>query len=126
VVTIGGASRTRGSTMNNDTTQKTSQILDTCAAWESGRLGRDDAYTVETDAQEAAAIDEALGFQTISIRLPSSMIEDVKAIARLHDVGYQPLMRDVLARWVSAEKKLAKAGIAEAINQIKSSAPRAP
>ncbi len=112
--------------MNNDTTQKTSQILDTCAAWESGRLGRDDAYTVETDAQEAAAIDEALGLQTISIRLPSTMIEDVKAIARVHDVGYQPLIRDVLARWISAEKKFAKAGVGNAVNQITSRAAKTP
>lgn len=110
--------------MTTAATTKTKEIADTSAAWETGKLGRDDEFVQVTSEAEAAAIDDALGMQMISIRLPKSLLEDLKAMARFHEVGYQPLMRDVLARWVSAEKKIAKAGANEAINRITSKAKR--
>ena len=47
---------------------------------------------------EIDALNDALGMQAISIRLPKEMIEAYKLIAAHHGVGYQPLMRDVLQR----------------------------
>jgi hypothetical protein len=47
-----------------------------------------------------AARDEALSVQAISIRLPRQLIEHYKLIAQFHGLGYQPLMRDGLARFV--------------------------
>jgi hypothetical protein len=51
------------------------------------------------------AIDEALALQLISIRLQKSLIEDFKFIATLNGIGYQPLMRQILKRFVDSEKK---------------------
>lgn len=76
------------------------KIPNTTKAWEDGLLGRDEKFVGVADASHEAALDEALGLQAISIRLPRQLIEHYKLIAHFHGVGYQPLMRDVLARFV--------------------------
>lgn len=53
--------------------------------------------------EEAAAIDDALGLQMISIRLQKSLLTNLKAIAEHHGVGYQPLIRDLLNRFARSE-----------------------
>lgn len=69
-------------------------------AWDSRELGADKAHTKVAPAEHAAALDEALGLQSISIRLPKQLIEAYKLIASHHGIGYQPLMRDILQRFV--------------------------
>lgn len=80
-------------------------IPGTDEAWDDETLGADVNFAeVDSDVDEAA-IDRALELQPISIRLQRSLIEDFKMIAQLHGIGYQPLMRQVLARFSDAEKK---------------------
>lgn len=74
-------------------------------AWDNGELGRDDEYVVVADAAHDAALDEALNLQSISIRLPKQLISQYKLISHFHGVGYQPLMRDVLQRFVKNAMK---------------------
>jgi predicted DNA binding CopG/RHH family protein len=81
-------------------TMATKKIANTAEAWEEGRLGRDEKYAAVADPSHEAALDEALGLQAISIRLPRQLIDQYKLIAHFHGVGYQPLMRDVLSRFV--------------------------
>jgi hypothetical protein len=38
-------------------------------------------------------------------RVEKSLIEDLKAIARINGLGYQPLMRQILTRFAEAEKR---------------------
>lgn len=84
---------------------KHDKTLDTNEAWESGALGRDAAHVKRAGPEIAPQIDDALGLQMISIRLPKEVIADFKMIAQLHGVGYQPLMRDALIRFADAELK---------------------
>jgi hypothetical protein len=74
-------------------------------AWETGELGTDANFAAAADDMEDAKIDEALALQPISIRLQKSLIDDFKLIAKLNGIGYQPLMRQVLARFAESEKK---------------------
>ena len=83
---------------------KKSSIEGTAEAWESGALGRSDAHARRTSADVAQQIDDALGLQAISIRLPKATIETYKNLAQIHGVGYQPLMRDAICRWAEAEQ----------------------
>ena len=76
------------------------KIKDTIEAWEARELGADESYVEVADASHEAALDEALALQSISIRLPKQLIAQYKLIAHFHGVGYQPLMRDVMARFV--------------------------
>jgi hypothetical protein len=81
------------------------KVVNTPKAWEEGLLGRDEEHVAVAGAEHEAALDEALGMQAISIRLPRQLVDHYKLIAHFHGVGYQPLMRDVLARFVPAALK---------------------
>jgi hypothetical protein len=76
------------------------RIKDTTEAWDARALGADEAHAVVADQLHEDALDEALELQSISIRLPKQLISQYKLIAHFHGVGYQPLMRDVLSRFV--------------------------
>jgi hypothetical protein len=74
-------------------------------AWETGLLGRDEAFVGVADEALDAVIDHSLELQPISIRLQKSLIEDLKAIAKLNGLRYQTLVRQVLTRFADYEKK---------------------
>lgn len=85
----------------NDTDKLTSDA----DVWDSGALGQDEQFAVRTNQETENAVSEALGLQMISVRLQKSLIEDLKFIAKINEVGYQPLIRDVLCRFAKNEKK---------------------
>ena len=79
------------------------KTIDLDEAWEDGSLGRDADHVAVADESFAKLVDEAIDLQPISIRLPKSLIEQLKLIARCHGIGYQPLVRDVLMRFARVE-----------------------
>lgn len=87
----------------------TEKIIGTPEAWESGPLGKDPAFAIalspEEHASESAAIDAAFGLKPISIRMEVELLDNLKAIANHRGLGYQPLIRQVLHRWVDSELK---------------------
>ena len=89
-------------------------IEGTAEAWETGELGRDETY-VEVSNVTDEMLDEALSLKSISIRMPNSLIDDLKDIAKINGIGYQPLMKKVLSRFVEAEKKQI---LKERVNEI--------
>lgn len=78
--------------------------IDDAQKWESGELGRDESF-VRKSEKDDQSIDDKVGLQMISIRLQKSLLEDLKAIAEIHGISYQPLMKQVLKRFVDTEKK---------------------
>ena len=74
-------------------------------AWEEGKLGRDKKYAEKADVALEKAVDDATGMQMISIRLQKKLIENLKIIAKHHGIGYQPLVRQLLTRFVVSEFK---------------------
>jgi predicted DNA-binding protein len=89
---------------------KKSSIPGTADAWESGTLGKSDAHVRKTSTELENQIDDSLGLQAISIRLPKATIEAYKNLAEMHGVGYQPLMREAICRWADTELKMLLAG----------------
>lgn len=81
------------------------KIQDSDEAWGSGQFGRAFKYARPATGDTEKAIDAALGLQLISMRLQKSLIEDLKAIASLNGIGYEPLMRQILKRYVDGEKR---------------------
>ena len=100
-------------------------IPGTAEAWESGALGRSAEHVRKASADTAKKIDEALGLQAISIRLPKAVIETYKMLAGMHGVGYQPLMRDALCRFADGEMKQLLVGAVEAQRQQAARAQKA-
>ena len=92
---------------------KKSGIPDKVKLWEDGTLGRSDAHVRVASSDIERQVDEALGLQAISIRLPKATIEVYKNLAKMHGVGYQPLMRDAICRWAESELKMLLAGAVE-------------
>ena len=85
---------------------KSQKIAGTQEAWEEGLLGKELEYAEKVGLQEEQAVEDSLQLKSISIRLPQSLIEEFKSIAKYHQVGYQPLMRDALKRFAEHELKL--------------------
>ncbi len=81
------------------------KIKDTDQAWDDRTLGAEPEFVRVADSSHERALDDALELQSISIRLPKELIKNYKLIAAFHGVGYQPLMRDVLQRFVQPELK---------------------
>lgn len=86
--------------MNTEATK----IEGTAEAWEAGQLGNDPAH-VQVAPDISREIDEALELQPISIRLQKGLIDNLKALAQLNGIGYQPLIRQLLTRFVDAEMR---------------------
>lgn len=80
-------------------------IKGTEEAWESGELGQSEEH-VRKSTLDPLQLDVSLGLKAISIRMQESLIDDLKLIAEIHGLGYQPLIKQVLKRFVEAEKKL--------------------
>lgn len=67
-------------------------------------VGTDEQFVAVAPEQDKA-IDDALGLQPISIRLQKGLLDNLKALAQLNGIGYQPLVRQILTRWVDCELK---------------------
>lgn len=86
--------------------------------WDNGELGRDmdHANQATLSKQDVDLINDAAGLQMISIRLPTTLIDDFKFIAAHNGIRYQTLMRQVLARFSESElKNMAKKAAASQI-----------
>jgi hypothetical protein len=77
------------------------RIEDTADAWEiGGPLGNEEKHTARAPDDISDAVDAALGLQPISIRLQRGLLDNLRALAQLNGIGYQPLIRQVLTRFV--------------------------
>ncbi|MFH4543428.1 BrnA antitoxin family protein [Vibrio alginolyticus] len=81
------------------------KIDGTIEAWENGQLGRDEQF-VEKVTIEPSLVDDSLELQMISIRLQKGLLDDLKNIAKIRGIGYQPLIKQVLKRFADAEMKM--------------------
>lgn len=78
--------------------------------------------TVAATDEQTAQIDNALGLQLISIRLQHDLITKLKMIAEHHQVGYQPLIRDLLNRFAASEIRCIAIAMSEKTKQFEASA----
>jgi uncharacterized protein (DUF4415 family) len=97
------------------------KIQNTAEAWENGDLGMDIKYARAVDRKNGNQIDDVLGLQMISIRLEKDLIESYKLLGSKYDMGYQPLMREALKRFVEGEFKLIAS---EALEKQKAAKPK--
>jgi len=86
--------------------QLVKEIANTPEAWESGELGQSLEHVRVAPSKLASEIDAALGLQMISIRLDKELIDMFKLLGGKYQMGYQPLMREALKRFVDGELKM--------------------
>lgn len=88
-----------------------SQIEASADDWgPTGKFGNDENSV--RPGKEDAKLDERLGLEPISIRLPKDLVRDLKAIAQLNGMRYQPLIREICKRFVESEKRALRADMA--------------
>ena len=90
---------------NSDKTNSTGKneredLLDDADKWENRELGADRQHARRAPEGRSEEIDEKLGLKMISIRLQEELIEEFKEFAEHDGIGYQPLIRQVLNRYV--------------------------
>ena len=73
--------------------------------WENRELGATEEHVRPSAPETNKSVDDALGLQLISIRLQADLIEELKKIAVDEGLGYQPLIRTVLTRYVKEHQK---------------------
>lgn len=95
------------------------KIRGTTENWESGKLGLNHETAAVASAEETAAVERAVGMQLISMRLPRTLIEMLKEIAKHHGIGYQPMVRDLLTRFAVSEIKVILAARLEEARKVK-------
>lgn len=83
----------------------TSEFARDAQKWDDRELGASEEHVEVASKAGMTALNDALSLQAISIRLQKSLIEDLKAIAENYGIGYQPMVRDLLQRFVLAEKR---------------------
>ena len=86
--------------------QLAKEITNSPEAWESGELGQSLEHVNVAPSKLVSDIDDALGLQMISIRLDKELIDMFKLLGGKYQMGYQPLMREALKRFVDGELKM--------------------
>ena len=72
--------------------------------WETGELGNSQEY-VKISEFTAADLQKSIELKPISLRLNKDLLEDLRSLAKMNGIGYQPLMKQILKRFVDAEKR---------------------
>lgn len=102
----------------------TKKIDGVAEAWENDQLGADPKHAKRATLDDVE-LDESMDLQMISIRLQKTLLADLKKIARLNGIGYQPLMKQVLKRFVDSEMRMiANECIIAKENELKSDATK--
>lgn len=85
-------------------TKKEKEIYGNVELWESGKLGssKDTARISNFSVED---LQKSIQLQSISLRIQKDLLEDLKFIAQHYGVGYQPLMKQIIKRFVDAEKR---------------------
>lgn len=80
------------------------EFVDDSDRWESGELGSDET-SVRVSAQGTETrVDEGLGLQMVSMRLPKDVVEQFKVLAKEQGLGYQPFIRQILMNYLRDNK----------------------
>jgi hypothetical protein len=75
--------------------------------WDSKQLGASSEHAVRVSDERDKELDDAMGLQLFTFRMPKLVIEQLKQLAKLDGIGYQPFMRKVLIDYVHQnEQKL--------------------
>ncbi|MCO4320368.1 CopG family antitoxin [Aliidiomarina quisquiliarum] len=92
----------------NRTEEKVKNSMENAEKWENRELGASEEHVEAVDFSQVIedTLNAATRMKPISIRLEEELLEQLKFIASHHGLGYQPLIRQLLKRFVKAELKV--------------------
>jgi hypothetical protein len=68
--------------------------------WDSKQLGASPDHARRSSPEQQKALDDATGLQLFTFRIQKTIIEQLKKLAKLDGMGYQPFMRKILTDYV--------------------------
>jgi uncharacterized protein (DUF4415 family) len=80
------------------------EFVDDSDRWENGELGADENSVRVSEQGTGERIDEGLGLQMVSMRLPKDVVEKFKVLAKKQGLGYQPFIRQILMNYLREHK----------------------
>lgn len=80
--------------------KNTPNSSDAAELWESGQLGASAEHARAVSPEKTKEIQDALGLQPVTVRLQKELVEQLKVLAKKEGLGYQPLIRHILTRYV--------------------------
>jgi len=72
--------------------------------WEKRELGASEEHVRKVSSEKEQEVDDALELQLVSIRLQKALIADLKELSKDEGIGYQPLIRQILTKYVKGAK----------------------
>ncbi len=90
---------------NGKKRNKEQELLAETHDWEAGKRG---SHSIAASNQDETALDDAMELQMISIRLPQSVVENLKAMAKKEGIGYQPYTRQLLIHHTQGDGETGK------------------
>lgn len=92
--------------MDNSKTDK--DVMENAEKWDNRELGASEEHVQAVDFSQVIedALNAATRMKPISIRLEEELLQQLKFIAEHHGLGYQPLIRQLLKRFVKAELRV--------------------
>ncbi|MDO5073157.1 MAG: CopG family antitoxin [Neisseria animaloris] len=84
--------------------QNSNSTYDNTEKWENGELGCSEEYAKASNFT-VEDLQKAIELQPISLRINKDLLEDLKQMAKIHGIGYQPLIKQILRRFVDGEKR---------------------
>ena len=87
---------------------KSKLIHEDTEKWEKRELGADENFVEVVDQKTEGEVNNSLGLHPISVRLQKQLIADLKLLADKDGIGYQPLIRQILSRYVLKQNEEAQ------------------
>ncbi|HVY53917.1 MAG TPA: hypothetical protein VHA13_05300 [Gammaproteobacteria bacterium] len=72
------------------------------SSWDNRNLGASEKHVRRASPEREKSLDNNLGQQSIAIRLPKSLLTELKNLAFRDGLGYQPYVRQILMRHVQS------------------------
>lgn len=77
-----------------------SATVDDSNRWDKRELGADESFVRVSKQGTEDRLDEGLGLQMVSMRLPKEAVDKFKGLAREQGLGYQPFIRQILMNYL--------------------------
>jgi uncharacterized protein (DUF4415 family) len=74
--------------------------VDDSGRWDNRELGTDERFVRVSSQGTDDRLDEGLGLQMVSMRLPKEAVDKFKGLAREQGLGYQPFIRQILMNYL--------------------------
>jgi predicted DNA binding CopG/RHH family protein len=88
---------------------KNYDAYDDAELWETGQLGASEEYVGRVSIKETREIHKAIGIESVMVRMPKGLADELKKLAKKEKMGYMPFIREVLDRYV-CQQLLSKQG----------------